>query len=93
MHTIGDLERIRRHHAAAAEGARLEARRAGLEVGERLRAALGVPADATKAGRREECELGNLQTCAGLLWFGDFHKLDLLLRRERHVERQLWWHH
>ena len=42
MRTIGDLERIRRHHAAAAEGARLEARRAGLEVGERLRAALGV---------------------------------------------------
>ena len=42
MRTIGDLERIRRHHAAAAEGARLEARRAGLEVGERLRAALGA---------------------------------------------------
>ena len=55
MRTIGDLERIRRHHAAAAEGARLEARRAGLEVGERLRAALGVPADATKArGEHEE---------------------------------------
>ena len=69
MRTIGDLERIRRHHAAAAEGARLEARRAGLEVGERLRAALGVPADATKAVGNMRNGARKLETRVGSVRF------------------------
>tara|TARA_B110000971_G_C20018788_1_gene505244 strand:+ start:790 stop:942 length:153 start_codon:yes stop_codon:yes gene_type:complete len=45
--TIRNIERIGRHYAAAAEGTRLKPDSTGLEVGERLRATLGVPAIAT----------------------------------------------